>query len=66
MDNANQYSVVVLPKEAWDEIVKILGELKAKVGWGVMKKQNTSSLCFYSAQFINNVRFFKKNRNFEA
>ena len=31
MDINNQYSVVVLPKEAWDEIVKILGELKAKV-----------------------------------
>ncbi len=22
MDNVNQYSVVVLPKEAWEEIVK--------------------------------------------
>lgn len=32
MDNVNQYSVVVLPKEAWEEIVKTLGELKAKVG----------------------------------
>ena len=31
MDNANQYSVVVLPKEVWEEIVKTLGELKAKV-----------------------------------
>lgn len=28
MDNANQYSVVVLPKEAWEEIVKTLGELE--------------------------------------
>ena len=28
MDNVNQYSVVILPKEAWEEIVKTLGELE--------------------------------------
>ena len=32
MDNVNHYSVVVVPKEVWEEIVKTLGELKAKVG----------------------------------
>ena len=40
MDINNQYSVVVLPKEAWDEIVKILGELKAKVDGFSTKRED--------------------------
>ena len=31
MENANQYSVVVLPKESWENIIKTLEELKYKV-----------------------------------
>ena len=31
MDNSNHYSVVVLPKEAWESIIKTLDELKDKV-----------------------------------
>ena len=31
MENANQYSVVVLPNESWENIIKTLEELKDKV-----------------------------------
>lgn len=31
MENANQYSVVVLPKESWENIIQTLEELKDKV-----------------------------------